>query len=205
MARDPDLGVTPKQKEFADLYVENGGNGTAAALESYDTDSYSTAAAIASENLKKPNVVEYLRIIGASNHVTPNRLFSRLDRALDAAKPIISPSGEIVKHPETGETVKADDWGTQLKAVEISARLLGLYAHSDGDGNGSGSGARHLHLHAASSDQLESILEGRPVKKGRVKSVPQSETSDANLGKPELEVSDSSTANLSNHGRSKKK
>jgi phage terminase small subunit len=53
------VNLTPKQKVFADKYIETG-NGTHSALEAYDTQSPNTAGAIASENLRKPNVREYL-------------------------------------------------------------------------------------------------------------------------------------------------
>ena len=51
--------LTPKQKVFADKYLETG-NGTHSALEAYDTDKEHTAASIASENLRKPDVRAYL-------------------------------------------------------------------------------------------------------------------------------------------------
>lgn len=53
-------GLTKKQKDFADGYMETG-NGTRAALDAYDTDDYQTAASIASENLKKPEIMAYFR------------------------------------------------------------------------------------------------------------------------------------------------
>lgn len=51
MARE----ATKKQKVFAKAYVETG-NGTRAALMSYDTKNPDVAKSIASENLTKPNV-----------------------------------------------------------------------------------------------------------------------------------------------------
>ena len=51
--------ITKKQKAFADKYLETG-NGTRAALATYDTDKEDTAKSIASENLTKPNVLAYL-------------------------------------------------------------------------------------------------------------------------------------------------
>ena len=49
----------PKEKAFADKYIETG-NGTQSALEVYDTDDYHTAGGIASENLKKPKIIDYI-------------------------------------------------------------------------------------------------------------------------------------------------
>lgn len=51
--------LTPKQKKFADKYLETG-NGTKSALETYDTEDYQTAASIAGENLNKPEIIVYL-------------------------------------------------------------------------------------------------------------------------------------------------
>ena len=51
--------LTPKQDKFIKKYLETG-NGTRAALEVYDTDEYMTAASIASENLKKPQILAKL-------------------------------------------------------------------------------------------------------------------------------------------------
>lgn len=51
--------LTKKEKGFADDYIEHG-NGTKAALEHYDTDSENVAGAIASQNLRKQKIREYL-------------------------------------------------------------------------------------------------------------------------------------------------
>lgn len=50
--------LTPKQKAFADNYIENGGNATSAAVSA--GYSKKTAYSIGSENLKKPEILEYL-------------------------------------------------------------------------------------------------------------------------------------------------
>lgn len=54
--------MTLKQKLFVKKYVETG-NGTQAALEAYNTTSSSVAANIASENLRKPKVLEEITTI----------------------------------------------------------------------------------------------------------------------------------------------
>src|SRR3990167_4928008 len=48
--------LTVKQRQFIKKYVENGGNGTQAALDSYDTMNPNVAHVIASENLQKPTI-----------------------------------------------------------------------------------------------------------------------------------------------------
>lgn len=52
--------ITKKQKIFADSYIETG-NGTQAAKIAYPDTTYATQRMIASENLTKPNVQEYLQ------------------------------------------------------------------------------------------------------------------------------------------------
>ena len=50
--------LTPKQKAFADAYIANGGNATKAALEAgYKENS---AYSIGCENLKKPEIAQYV-------------------------------------------------------------------------------------------------------------------------------------------------
>ena len=51
--------LTKKQKGFADDYVDTG-NATKSALKNYDTEDYFTAGNIASDNLKKPKIIEYI-------------------------------------------------------------------------------------------------------------------------------------------------
>ena len=50
--------MTLKQKLFIKNFVNNGGNGTQAALAAYDTADPSVAKVIGSENLTKPNIRE---------------------------------------------------------------------------------------------------------------------------------------------------
>lgn len=88
-------GITPKQKKFADEYLETG-NGKQSALKAYNTDSGEIAASIASENLIKPNVLDYLKehannaasvIIGLSNNAENETV------RLNASKDILDRSG----------------------------------------------------------------------------------------------------------------
>lgn len=48
--------MTIKQRKFIKGYLQNGGNGTQAALEAYNVSDPNVAKVIASENLTKPNV-----------------------------------------------------------------------------------------------------------------------------------------------------
>src|SRR5438128_12518176 len=48
--------LTPKQRRFVAEYVQNGGNGTRAALAAYDTADSRTASVMAVETLARPSV-----------------------------------------------------------------------------------------------------------------------------------------------------
>ena len=50
--------LTPKQKAFADNYIENGGNATVAAVSAGYSDK--TARFIGAENLTKPHILGYI-------------------------------------------------------------------------------------------------------------------------------------------------
>jgi len=52
-------GLTKKEKDFADAYLETG-NGTRSALKAYDTESENTAAVQAYDNLRKTKIQNYL-------------------------------------------------------------------------------------------------------------------------------------------------
>lgn len=52
--------LTKKEKAFADEYLETG-NGTQSALKAYDTTSERVAASIAHENLRKPDIAQYIQ------------------------------------------------------------------------------------------------------------------------------------------------
>lgn len=61
--------LSKKQKGFVKDFIESG-NGTQAALKNYDTKDYMTAAVIATENLKKPNIRELIE--GYAERATKN-------------------------------------------------------------------------------------------------------------------------------------
>lgn len=61
--------LTPKQDKFLKRYLETG-NGTQAAIETYETDSREVASAIASENLRKPSILEKFKAAQDIAHAT---------------------------------------------------------------------------------------------------------------------------------------
>jgi len=112
--------LTLKQKKFVEG-VAKGKSGTKAALEAYDTKDENTAAVIASENLRKPQIVEKLEPILQKHDIT-----------LDSAIAPIGKGLKAVKFNEfTGEVT--EDLGTQLKASDRALKLLGV--NQDVQGN----------------------------------------------------------------------
>ncbi len=81
--------LTRKQKAFADEYIDNGGNGTKAALKAYSTDKDTVANAISVENLWKPLIKAYLEDYGdeaGSKIIELMRNWDKHSIQLDAAK-----------------------------------------------------------------------------------------------------------------------
>lgn len=74
------LKPTWKERRFAEEYVKNGGVGTTAALQVYDTDNYKTASSISSENLEKPRVIETIEQIAANQGITADKILSNFNK-----------------------------------------------------------------------------------------------------------------------------
>lgn len=90
-----EYGLTRKQRIFADELLDTG-VATTAALKAYDTEDYSTAGAIASQNLKKLKVQEYIQDQANAAAVRVQQLMKQdenLTVALSAAKDILDRSG----------------------------------------------------------------------------------------------------------------
>lgn len=101
--------ITPKQKAFADRYLKTG-NGKQSALAVYDTDSEGVAATIASENLMKPNVINYLEA------ALPEELLAQKHK-------------EGLEASYTDEWVdEAPDYSVRAKYLDMAYKLKGNYA-----------------------------------------------------------------------------
>lgn len=96
--------LTLKQKKFISEYLSNGGNGQKAALITYDTQDPNTARSIASENLIKPNVREYIQRKNKKHEITVELVLERLRHAIDSEDPVI-----------------------MLKACELSGKYLRMF------------------------------------------------------------------------------
>ena len=102
--------LTKKQIDFCRAYLQNGHNATAAAIAA----GYSkrTAYSIANENLKKPEIAEYLSSRAAENEEKFE--YSLIDHVRD-----LDEIAEIAR--------KAGDYRTVLKAKENKGKVCGHY------------------------------------------------------------------------------
>lgn len=78
-------GLTPKQKKFAEKYLETG-NGTQAVLAAYNANP-DTARTFASENLSKPLVQGYIAAQLTHKDLTPQLLLNKLLESVESQNP----------------------------------------------------------------------------------------------------------------------
>jgi phage terminase small subunit len=79
---DKKVKLTTKQAKFV-KGIAQGKTNTDSALEAYDTNSYETAAVIATENLKKPNIQDAIELARVKLNLTPERALKPIDDALN--------------------------------------------------------------------------------------------------------------------------
>lgn len=85
------MALTEKQKKFCREYISNGGNGTDAYLNSYNTKSKTTAMNESSLLLKRKDINEYLKTLSiplenkaiSEREKVKNILWERLQLAID--------------------------------------------------------------------------------------------------------------------------
>ena len=70
--------LTLKQRGFVKEYISNGGNGTQAALQIYNTDDPNEAKVIASQNLTKLNISERIEQSLLKNGLTTDQITGNL-------------------------------------------------------------------------------------------------------------------------------
>ena len=102
-------GLTRKESAFITELLSNGGNGTQAALASYDTTSEDVACSIATDNLAKPRIRARVQSALQNAGNLPEIWASKLLQAIDARK-------------ETDY-----DFPTALRAIELSAKLADAF------------------------------------------------------------------------------
>lgn len=106
--------LTKKEMGFVKDYLETG-NGTQAALKNYDTESENTAAAIASENLRKPKIQKLIE-----EKLPDDVLFEIHREGLYASKPFFNEDGEKI--------AEEADYSVRHKYLDTAYKLKGAYA-----------------------------------------------------------------------------
>lgn len=119
----PEKKLTMKQKKFV-KGISEGKPATVSALEAYDTNSYKTAAVIASENINKPNVKAAIELAMEKHGLTMDRIIAPVDKALRATHKIKTESGDVV---DTG----VDDLEMQLKGHDRAVKLVQIANKED--------------------------------------------------------------------------
>ena len=111
--------LTHKEKGFVED-VAKGLPGVKAALNNYDTDDYSTAGAIASENLKKP------KIIKALEEALPNEMLIEIHReGLYASREVWKNNNETGQIEHVSDEA---DFQVRAKYLDMAYKLKGSYA-----------------------------------------------------------------------------
>jgi hypothetical protein len=109
--------------------IVEGRPGVHAALANYDTTDYMTAAAIASENLKKPQIID------AIAEALPDDLLAR--RHLELLN-----KREVIRTPDGDELSDQPDTQAVKAALDMAYKLKGSYAPE-----------KHAHGHFTISDE----------------------------------------------------
>ena len=120
--------LTKKQKGFVKDYVETG-NGVQSALKNYDTDDYSTAGMIASENLEKPKIIESIA------ESIPDELLKsvhleglRATRSQGVGGMVLNTEKEEFGHTN----IEVPDYAVRHKYLDTAYKLKNLYPKDGG-------------------------------------------------------------------------
>ena len=117
--------LTPKQAKFVRGIAE-GKTNTDSALEAYDTDSYETAAVIATENLKKPNVQQAVEVARVKLGITSERALKTINDALNIEDLEMRLKGSDRALKIMGIANK-DNSGTSIQFNQIQINQKGKY------------------------------------------------------------------------------
>lgn len=111
--------LTHKEKGFV-KDIAKGETGVQAVLNNYDTESYTTAGSIATENLKKP------KIINALQDALPDELLSQVHReGLFATRTVFKNNNETKQIEAVSEEA---DFAVRHKYLDSAYKLKGSYA-----------------------------------------------------------------------------
>lgn len=109
--------LTHKQEKFVHKYIQNGGNATKAALETYDTNDYDTGSQLGCKNLRLPGVRAVIENNFKREELTTDYVLANLKsdieftnepnpyrtRALEMIAKYLNMFGEKLESPPTTE------------------------------------------------------------------------------------------------------
>ncbi len=114
--------LTKKQRGFVQDYVRTG-NGTQSVLKHYNTEDYSTAGNIASDNLNKPKIIDAIQSIADR---LPNELLEKVHlEGLQANR-------VVYNEHDSGYNIEIPDYAIRHKYLDSAYKLKGLYAQEKG-------------------------------------------------------------------------
>jgi len=108
--------LTKKQKGFVKDYIATG-NGVQSALNNYDTDDYSTAGNIASDNLNKPKIQK--AILSIAEQIPDEHLVRVHIEGLNASK--------TIKTADDGTDIVEPDYAVRHKYLDSAYKIKRLY------------------------------------------------------------------------------
>jgi hypothetical protein len=114
--------LTLKQRRFIKFYLKSG-NGTEAALKAYDTTDRVTAAAIASQNLRK--LREPVKMLMEAKGLSLGRLLEVLDDGLRADRVISAVKGKEATGA-TNDFIEVPDHKARHAFLQTAGRWLGI-------------------------------------------------------------------------------
>lgn len=142
MAEEKQLNI--KQQLFIKEYIANGGNGAAAWMKVYKVKDKAVASAAAARMLANVNIQEIRQRMMEHHGLTDGKIFNKVIEQMDAMKPISCNVYIKKDHPTsqadgemapangcTKDFVDVPDNQAQLKAVEIAAKLKGMFNRMD--------------------------------------------------------------------------
>lgn len=120
--------LTLKQKKFVDAYVNNGGNGVEAIrVAGYNCRNDNSARVLASENLKKPNIILAIEQSGYNDSRIVDTKAIERGRRLDLAERRISTREDRAEFLTGVYLDEAFPINSRLQAVQILGKMYGDY------------------------------------------------------------------------------
>ena len=122
------MRLTDKQKRFVDAFVSNGGNGAEAIKSAgYNCNNDNSARVLASENLKKPNVILAIEQSGYIDSRIINTEAIEGARELDFAKRRISTREDRAEFLTGVYLDSSFPISSRLQAIQLLGKMYGDY------------------------------------------------------------------------------